>query len=64
MGLAYSTVNEDIGLAQQSLLKVAAFDFDQADFGHGGPLQGRASQQLKARFQQPNQAARQPLKAV
>lgn len=64
MGLAYSTVNEDIGLAQQSLLKAAAFDFDQAVFGHGGPLRGRASQQLKARFEQANPAARQPLKAV
>lgn len=63
-GLAYSTVNEDIGLCQQSLLKAAAFDFDQAVFGHGSPLQGTANKKMKAKFEQPNKAAQQPLKAV
>lgn len=50
MGLSYSTLNEDITLAQQSILRAAAYSFDQAVFGHGDPLTGQANQQLNDKF--------------
>ena len=50
LGLNYSTVNEDIKLAQRSILEVADYGFEQAVFGHGNPLVKQASQQLKAKF--------------
>ena len=49
-GLSYSTVNEDIRLAQQSILRVADYRFEQAVFGHGNPVVKQASQQLRAKF--------------
>ena len=51
MGLSYSTINEDIALARQSILRVADYSFGQAVFGHGDPLIGRAAQQLRDKFQ-------------
>lgn len=50
MGLGYSVLNEDISLAQQSILRVANYPFERAVFGHGKPLEERANQQLKERF--------------
>lgn len=50
LGLDYSTVNEDITLARQSLLRVADYGFEQAVFGHGNPLVKQASHQLRAKF--------------
>lgn len=50
MGLKYSTINEDIALARQSILRVAEYPFERAVFGHGDALQERANQQLKAAF--------------
>lgn len=50
LGLGYSTVNEDIALAQQSILRVADYRFEQAVFGHGNPIVKQASQQLRAKF--------------
>ena len=63
-GLAYSAVNEDLDVARQSILKAAAFPFGQAVFGHGGPLVGEASRQLRAKFQPPQPWAGQALQAV
>jgi glyoxylase-like metal-dependent hydrolase (beta-lactamase superfamily II) len=63
-GLAYSTVNEDIGVSQQSLLKAAAIPFEQAVFGHGGPVRHNASQKLREKFERPLAFAGKPLKAV
>ena len=50
MGLSYSTINEDIVLARQSILQAAEYSFDQAVFGHGDPLTERANQQLRDKF--------------
>ena len=50
MGLSYSILNEDRALARESLLRVAAFPFEQAVFGHGKLLEKRANQSLKDRF--------------
>jgi len=50
LGLGYSTVNEDITLAQQSILQVADYGFEQAVFGHGNPLVKQASHQLQTKF--------------
>ncbi|GAA4036453.1 MBL fold metallo-hydrolase [Hymenobacter glaciei] len=63
-GLAYSTVYEDITLGQQSLLKVAAKPFDQAVFGHGGPVIRNASQKLREKFEQPLDVAGKLLQTV
>ena len=49
-GLSYSTVNEDIVLARQSILRVADYRFEQAVFGHGNPILKQASGQLRAKF--------------
>lgn len=64
MGLAYSTVNEDLALGQQSILKAAELPFDQAVFGHGGPVTQQANARLKEKFQRPNPFAGTPLKPV
>lgn len=50
LGLGYSTVNEDIALARQSILRSADYSFEQAVFGHGNPLLKQASQQLRSKF--------------
>lgn len=50
LGLDYSTVNEGIKLAQQSILYVADYGFEQAVFGHENLLTKQASQQLRAKF--------------
>lgn len=50
MGLSYSTVNEDIGLARQSILRAADYPFEQAVFGHGNPLRKQANSQLRDKF--------------
>jgi glyoxylase-like metal-dependent hydrolase (beta-lactamase superfamily II) len=50
MGLSYATINEDRALARESILKVADYTFEQAVFGHGGPLKKRANQLLKEKF--------------
>ena len=49
-GLDLSTVYEDRHLGVQSILKVAAYDFDTAVFGHGKPLIGNANVKLKQKF--------------
>ena len=64
MGLAYSTLYEDLETGRRSILKAAELPFDQAVFGHGGPLTQRANAQLREKFQQPNPFAGQPLKSV
>ena len=64
MGLGYSTLYEDLAVAQQSILKVTELPFDKAVFGHGGPVLHQANAQLKATFRQPNPFAGQPLKPV
>ena len=48
--LAYSTLYEDILLGQKSILKAAAFSFDKALFGHGGPLLKDANKKLQEKF--------------
>lgn len=63
-GLAYSTVYEDIGVGQQSILKAAALPFEQAVFGHGNALQHKANKQLTEKFQPPYRATGKPLKPV
>jgi len=50
VGLAYSTLYEDQALGRQSILKAAALSFDTAVFGHGRPLEGQASEQLRTKF--------------
>lgn len=50
MGLSYSLLNGDRPLARQSLLRVAAYPFEQAVFGHGKLLDKQANQSLKERF--------------
>ena len=50
MGLSYSVLNEDKALARKSILRVAAYPFERAVFGHGKPLDKRANQLLKERF--------------
>lgn len=50
MGLSYSVLNEDRALARRSILRVAAYPFELAVFGHGKPLGKRANQLLKERF--------------
>ncbi|GAB2606449.1 MBL fold metallo-hydrolase [Spirosoma areae] len=50
MGLDLSTVYEDRAVGLQSLLALAELNFEKAVFGHGGPIQRRASQRFKARF--------------
>ena len=57
MGLAYSTLYEDIALGRQSLLKAAALPFDTAIFGHGGPLHGQANCKLQKKFAQPSKVS-------
>ncbi|TDW96356.1 MBL fold metallo-hydrolase [Dinghuibacter silviterrae] len=49
-GLHWRTVYEDRELGRQSILKAAAFDFDMAVFGHGGPLTSAANTRLHAKF--------------
>lgn len=49
-GLAISTVNEDPDLSIKSILKIAAFDFDKAVFGHGSLLKNSANKKLMAKF--------------
>jgi len=49
-GLGWSTVYEDRELGRQSILKAAAFDFDQAVFGHGRPMTSAANARLNAKF--------------
>lgn len=53
MGLSYSLLNGDRPLARQSLLRVAAYPFEQAVFGHGKLLDKQANQSLKERFSDP-----------
>jgi glyoxylase-like metal-dependent hydrolase (beta-lactamase superfamily II) len=48
MGL--SVLNEDRALARKSILRVAAYPFERAVFGHGKLLDKRANQLLKERF--------------
>jgi len=50
MGLSYSVLNEDRALARRSILRVAAYSFERAVFGHGQLLEKRANQLLKERF--------------
>ena len=50
MGLDLSTVYEDRQLGVQSILNVAALDFDTAVFGHGNALKKEANKKLKAKF--------------
>ncbi|MFD2937657.1 MBL fold metallo-hydrolase [Spirosoma flavum] len=50
LGLGYSTVNEDIAVARQSILRAADYPFEQAVFGHGNPLLKQANQQLRTKF--------------
>ena len=50
MGLSYSVLNEDRAIARSSLLRVVAFPFERAVFGHGNPLDKRANELLKERF--------------
>jgi glyoxylase-like metal-dependent hydrolase (beta-lactamase superfamily II) len=50
MGLSYSVLNEDRALARKSILRVAAYPFERAVFGHGKPLYKWAIQLLKERF--------------
>ena len=50
MGLGYSVLNEDRALARTSILRVAAYPFERAAFGHGSLLDKRANQLLKERF--------------
>jgi glyoxylase-like metal-dependent hydrolase (beta-lactamase superfamily II) len=49
-GLNYSTVYENRDTGLQSLLKIAAFDFDKAAFGHGGPIKTGAAAAIRAKF--------------
>ena len=46
-GLALPPVNEDVGVAAQSLKRVATLDFDLAVFGHGRPILKDASAQMR-----------------
>ena len=64
LGLAYSTVYEDLATGQRSIQKAAARSFDQAVFGHGAPLRQRASEQLRERFDRPLPAPGKPLRSV
>jgi glyoxylase-like metal-dependent hydrolase (beta-lactamase superfamily II) len=50
MGLSYSVLNEGRALARESILRVAAYPFERAVFGHGKLLNKRANQLLKERF--------------
>lgn len=50
MGLDYSTVYEDRRVGVNSILKMAAFDFDTAVFGHGSVLKGSANKKLREKF--------------
>ena len=50
MGLSYSVLNEDRALARKSILRVAAYPFERAAFGHGRLLDKRANQLLNERF--------------
>jgi len=50
LGLGFSTVNEDLAEARQSILRVADYPFEQAVFGHGNPLGKQANSQLRAKF--------------
>jgi glyoxylase-like metal-dependent hydrolase (beta-lactamase superfamily II) len=50
IGLSYSVLNEDRALAHESLLRVAAYPFERAVFGHGKPLDKGANELLKERF--------------
>lgn len=63
-GLGYSTVYEDLAVGRQSILKAAELSFDQAVFGHGGPVTGQASAKLNEKFQRPNPFAGKSLKPV
>ena len=49
-GLVYSVAYEDLGIGRQSILKAAAFDFEEAVFGHGRPLKKNAANLMKAKF--------------
>ena len=49
-GLSYSTLNEDLALAQQSILRAAEYPFQCAVFGHGGALPEQAAQRLQDKF--------------
>jgi glyoxylase-like metal-dependent hydrolase (beta-lactamase superfamily II) len=48
--LAYSTLNENIITAQQSIIRAAGHSFDKAVFGHGGPLLNMANKKLMDKF--------------
>lgn len=50
MGLDYSTVYESRAEGTESILKVAAYEFDIAVFGHGKPLLGAANQKMLKKF--------------
>lgn len=50
MGLSYSVLNEDGAMARKSIVRVAAYPFERAVFGHGKPLDNRANQLLQQRF--------------
>ena len=45
-GLALSTVYEDMCIGVQSILKVAALEFDKAVFGHGKPVMTAANKKF------------------
>jgi glyoxylase-like metal-dependent hydrolase (beta-lactamase superfamily II) len=49
-GLGLSTVNENMALSVESILKAASFNFDKALFGHGSPLKGGANKKLQEKF--------------
>lgn len=49
-GVNWSTLYEDRALGRLSILKAAALDYDQAVFGHGGVLRGRANQRMRDKF--------------
>ncbi|OGX90987.1 MBL fold metallo-hydrolase [Hymenobacter coccineus] len=51
VGLAYSTLYEDITVGKQSILKAAGFSFDKAVFGHGHLLHDEAAnRKMAAKF--------------
>ena len=50
MGLALSTMYEDMELGKKSILKAVQYDFDKALFGHGNPLMEGAAHKIRAAF--------------
>ncbi len=49
-GIGLSTIYEDRTLGIESALKVAAYNFDIAVFGHGKPLMQNANKKIQAKF--------------